>query len=94
MLAYIFTGISALLGLVALCLAGYIFIPEFNSFSIGKLAVIFIVSSLCVAHPLLAIWLIKMDKLIWCYLYNALTLSIGLYFDFLLTLFVINGVAC
>lgn len=90
--AYIFSGISALLGLAAgilACILGYHFISEFDS--IDKITVVgglIIVSLLYVANPLLAIWLIKMDKLIWCYVYNALTVVIGLGLNFVLIAFV------
>jgi len=89
--AYIFSGISALLGLmsgVLGCILGYHFISAFDN--IDKIAVggLVIASLVYVANPLLAIWLIKMDKLTWCYLYNALTLIIGLGLNLFLIAFV------
>jgi len=88
--AYIFSGISALLGLISGvlgCILGYHFISEFDN--IDKAVGGFVITSLVyVANPLLAIWLIKMDKLAWCYLYNALTLIIGLGLNYTLIAFV------
>jgi hypothetical protein len=90
-IAYIFTGISALSGLVAGilgCILGYHFISAFDSIDKITVGGLLVISLLYVANPLLAIWLIKMDKLIWCYLYNALTLIIGLGLNFVLITFV------
>ncbi len=89
--AYILSGISALLGLmsgVLGCILGYHFIAAFDSIDKITVGALVIVSLLYVANPLLAIWLIKMDKLTWCYLYNALTLIIGLGLNLFLVAFI------
>lgn len=81
--AYIMTGISALLGLgVGLlgCILGYLFSSGFGTTDKIIGGCVILISLGYITHPLAAMWLIKADKLILCYVYNSLfiVLSIGL----------------
>ncbi len=82
-IAYIITGISALLGLIAGvlgCILAYLFSTGFSTTDKMIAGCVVLISFAYIIHPLIAIWLIKTDKLMLCYIYNSLciALSIGL----------------
>lgn len=88
-IAYFLTGISALLGL-ATCVMGLMLSwTLFGSFGSamqkGGAVVIAVVSVLYAAHPMFALSLIKANKLLLCYLYNAVLIAVSIGSCFLLS---------
>ena len=88
-IAYLLTGISALVGLLP-CALGLLLSKTliFSSRSgvIGLVAGVFIaiISLLYVAHPMFAVSLIKADKLMLSYLYNIALIGVSLVSCYLL----------
>ena len=81
LIAYIMTGISALLGLgVGLlgCILGYLFSSGFSVIDKVIGGCVILISLAYITHPLVAIWLIKSDKFILCYAYNSLLIALGI----------------
>lgn len=88
-IAYLLTGISALLGLATCVLGLMLSWTLFGSFGStmqkAVAVVIAVVSLLYAAHPMFAVSLIKADKLLLCYLYNAVLIAVSIGSCFLLS---------
>jgi hypothetical protein len=82
-IAYLLTGISALLGLgvgVLGCMLSSMFISGISSSDKLGGWIMLLISLLYIAHPVVAVHLIKSNAMGWCYLYDFvfIAISIGL----------------